>query len=73
MPRFRIITYPSGKPCTPSRVSRHEAIEDAIAAELAERDQDDPATLYWVPLATIETRKKTATHERRTPLHVRWW
>ena len=37
MSRFRIVTYPSLTPWTPWRDTREEAIEDAIAAELAER------------------------------------
>lgn len=45
---------PSGKPWTEWRDTREEAIEDAVACELAERDEQDLATLYWDALAAIE-------------------
>ena len=67
MPRFRIITYPSGKPRTPWRDTRDEAIEDAIAAELAERDEDDPATLYWDLLALIEIEDEDGEARTENP------
>lgn len=54
--QFRIVTVPSGKPWTDWRDTKEQAVEDAIAVELAERDDDDPATIYWDPLAMIEIK-----------------
>jgi hypothetical protein len=54
MPKFRIVTVPSGKPWTDWRDTREEANNDAVAVELAERYETDPATLYWDALAAIE-------------------
>ena len=52
--KFRVITHPSGKPWGPWRDTRNEAIEDAIREGLADRDEDNPETIYFDPLAEIE-------------------
>ena len=40
---------------------------DAIATELAERDEDDPATLYWDPLALIEIEDEDGDTRTENP------
>ena len=52
--KYRIITHPSGKPWGPWRDTRDEAIEDAISEGLADRDDDNPETIWWDPMAGIE-------------------
>jgi hypothetical protein len=54
MVRYRIIMLPKGKPKSRWRPTRAEAIEDAIALKLAERDEHDDTRIWWHPLVEIE-------------------
>ncbi len=67
MPQYRIITYPSGKAWTEWRATRAEAVEDAVSVELAERDEQDPATLYWDSLALIEVMEDDGSRSVEDP------
>ena len=58
MPRFRIIIRPTGKPQTPWRATRAEAIEDGVEKKLIERDEHVERRFWWHPLAEMEEERE---------------
>lgn len=52
--RYRLILLPLGKPQAPWRLTRREAVADAVDAGLATKDEFEPDQFWWHPLAEIE-------------------
>lgn len=54
MTQYRLVILPLRTPKGPWRDSRSEAVDDAIAQGLAERDEHDRQRVWWHPLAELE-------------------
>ena len=61
--KYRVVTRPSGKAWSVWRDTREEALEDAVQCELAERDDNDPSSIWLDPLVEIEEQNVLSEHE----------